>query len=105
MFPSCVRIAAGEVPEVVDRQRDVRSERLADRLAVLPRLQDRDLLEGSARRSATAPTGRPPGQWSRWPPMKGKARWPAVDGQVDVIDGRACVLGDRQAGGGREVVA
>ena len=35
----------GEVAEVVGRQRDVGGERLADRLAVLPALGDREHLE------------------------------------------------------------
>ena len=36
---------AGEVAEVVDRQRNVGAERLADRLAVLPALGDREHLQ------------------------------------------------------------
>ena len=36
---------AGEVAEVVDRERDVGGERLAHRLAVLPGLGDREHLE------------------------------------------------------------
>ncbi|EJZ06057.1 hypothetical protein MFORT_28624 [Mycolicibacterium fortuitum subsp. fortuitum DSM 46621 = ATCC 6841 = JCM 6387] len=36
---------AGEVPEVVDRQRDVGVQRLADRLAVVPRLGQSDRFE------------------------------------------------------------
>ncbi|OIQ80852.1 hypothetical protein GALL_373830 [mine drainage metagenome] len=35
----------GEVPEVVDRERDVGADRLADRLAVVPGLGDREHLE------------------------------------------------------------
>ena len=43
--PSCARIAPGEIPEVVDGQRHVGVERLADRLAVVPGLGQRDRLE------------------------------------------------------------
>ena len=43
--PSSARISAGEVAEVVDRQRDVGGERLAHRLAVLLALGDREHLE------------------------------------------------------------
>ncbi len=44
-MPSCARMRAREVAEVVDRQRDVGGHRLADRLAVVPRLGDREQLE------------------------------------------------------------
>ena len=43
--PSWARIAPGEIAEVIDRQRDVGVQRLADRLAVVPGFGDRDRLQ------------------------------------------------------------
>ena len=45
MPPSWARSAAGEIAEVVDRQRQVGVRRLADRLAVVHRLDERERLE------------------------------------------------------------
>ncbi|GAA2925547.1 hypothetical protein GCM10011428_48070 [Streptomyces violaceus] len=94
---------AGEVPEVVHGQRDVGGQGLADRLAVLPGLGDRDLLEvffqavrdpvedaGAFRGGRAAP---PVGR-----PVRG------VQGEFDVGGGGAGHLTEDLAGHGGRVL-
>ena len=94
---------AGEVAEVVDRERDVGGQRLADGLAVLPRLGDGDRLEvlldavgdlvedvAALGRARLAPRGE---------------RLPRdIHCPVDVFDGAAADLAERLAVDGRDVL-
>ena len=77
---------AGEVAEMVDRQRDVGVQRLADRLAVVPGLGDGDLLEvlldpvGDLVQNVRA-LGRPRSCPSRGGVVRG------VQGEFDILGG------------------
>ena len=94
---------AGEVPEVVDGQRDVRVEGLPDGLAVVPRLRDRQHLEVllHAVRDAVQherPLGRRGG-------APGRGGLPGgVEGGVDVLGRAAGDLAEHLARHGRDVL-
>ena len=87
----------GEVAEVVDREGDVGVERLAHRLAVVPRLRDGDLLE-----VLLHPVGDPVEDEC---PLRGRGLVPRrcrrpcrVEGGLDVLGGAAAHLAERLAG-------
>jgi hypothetical protein len=93
----------GEVAEVIDGERDVGSEGLADRLAVLPALGDRQHLEVLLDRvcdpvqDLRALGGRP-GR----PVVLGGVS--GVERELDVLGGRERHLGERLAGDRRDVL-
>jgi ParB family chromosome partitioning protein len=94
--------AGGEVAEVVDGERHVGGERLADRLAVVPRLDQRELLEIGLHavgdpvqdRGARGGRGLAPGRRSG---VRG------VEREVDVFFGRARDLAEHAPGHRRDV--
>ena len=93
---------ACEVPEVVDRQRDVRGQGLPDRLAVFPALGHGDRLEFSSMRRAilVRMSERSPATSC---PRRGRGAC-GVERQFDVLGGAARDLAERLAVDRRHVL-
>ena len=95
---------AGEVAEVVDRQRDVGAERLTHRLAVVPALDDGQLLEvGLHHVRDRVQHGRPLGGRPRGPRVLGRVG--GVERELDVGGRGVRDLADHLARDGRAVLA
>ena len=95
---------AGEVAEVVDRQRDVGVERLTHRLAVLPALGDGEHLQVGLHRIGHRVEHRG-ALGRRAPPPRVLGGVRGIDGPLDVDRGGVRDLADRLAGDGAEVHA